>query len=111
LKTLRWDAEDLAAILDVDLTETEAWLDGRNKIPISVAAWLEALVRAHLALPPPLPSSVAGTPVEVRDEVLRLENDETFRRVPAAQGFYPSRNNSGSPSSVLEGSNNGSHPL
>jgi hypothetical protein len=88
LKTLRWDAEDLAAILDVDLTETEAWLDGRNKVPISVAAWLEALVRAHLALPPPSSSSDAETPIETADEVLRLENGETFRRVPGA-GFLP----------------------
>lgn len=119
LKTLRWDAQDLAEILFRERPDIEAWLDGRSRVPLTVAAWLEALVRAHQALPPPLPSG-AETPIAVADEVRPLESDEAHPRPLATPGFYLRRNISASPPAirwapfttpVRKGSGNGSHPL
>jgi hypothetical protein len=53
LKLLRWDAGDLAAELGRPQSEVVAWLDGRSPCPLAVAAWLEALVKAHMKLPAP----------------------------------------------------------
>lgn len=91
LKKLRWDANDIAELLSCGPSEAEAWLDGRASVPLAVAAWLEALVRAHQILPPPSLSSEAKTPVEAADASLALENGEACWRVPAAQGFFPRR--------------------
>ncbi|MGX7873759.1 DUF982 domain-containing protein [Mesorhizobium sp. ORM6] len=53
LKILRWEAADLAAELCRPQGEIAAWLDGRSRSPLAVAAWLEALVKAHRMLPAP----------------------------------------------------------
>ncbi|WP_352882417.1 DUF982 domain-containing protein [Mesorhizobium sp. M1396] len=53
LKILRWEAGDLAAELGRPQSEVASWLDGRNPSPLAVVAWLEALVKAHRALPAP----------------------------------------------------------
>jgi hypothetical protein len=62
LKILRWSAVDLAEQLGCPEIEVTAWLDGGTRTPIAVAAWLEALVKAHRALPPPSLSNPKSTP-------------------------------------------------
>lgn len=62
LKTLRWSAADLAKQLGCLESEVTTWLDGRAVAPIAIAAWLEALVKAHRALPPPSLSNPKSTP-------------------------------------------------
>jgi len=117
LKTLRWDAQDLAEVLFRERTAIEAWLDGRARVPLTVAAWLEALVRAHQALPPPLTPSDAGKFAEVADGVLPLASCEDCRRAPAAQGSYRRNISAGPPGArlaqitapVRKGSSNGPH--
>jgi Protein of unknown function (DUF982) len=52
LKILRWHEAELADASGHDLAEVKAWLDGRQYPPLAVAAWLEALVKAHLSIPP-----------------------------------------------------------
>jgi hypothetical protein len=61
LKTLRWDANDLVELLSCGRSDAEAWLAGRESVPLAVAAWLEALVRVHRSLPPPSLSGRAKT--------------------------------------------------
>jgi hypothetical protein len=51
LNVLRWDASDLADQLGYTENEIASWLDGRAVVPLAVAAWLEALVKAYRALP------------------------------------------------------------
>ncbi|MDG4884193.1 hypothetical protein [Mesorhizobium sp. WSM4884] len=53
MKVLRWDAVDLAQELNHPQSEVARWVDGRARIPLAVGAWIEALVKAHKALPPP----------------------------------------------------------
>ena len=53
LNVLRWDASDLAGQLGYTENEIASWLDGRAVVPLAVAAWLEALVKAYRALPLP----------------------------------------------------------
>lgn len=53
LRILRWEATDLAEELGRPPGEVARWLDGRARAPLAVAAWIEALVKAHKALPPP----------------------------------------------------------
>ena len=53
LRTLRWDAADLAQELDCSRTDAARWIEGRAPVPLAVAAWIEALAKAHSALPPP----------------------------------------------------------
>jgi hypothetical protein len=72
LKTLRWDASDLVATISCGTSEVAGWLDGRTKVPISVVAWLEALVKAHQTLPPSL-STHAKRTIEAADESLGLK--------------------------------------
>lgn len=62
LKTLRWSASDLAEQVGCPEIEVTTWLDGRAVAPIAIAAWLEALVKAHKALPPPSLSNPKSTP-------------------------------------------------
>ncbi|PBB83540.1 hypothetical protein [Mesorhizobium sp. WSM3876] len=44
---------DLAEELSLAPADVPRWLDGRAPVPLAVAAWIEALVKAHKALPPP----------------------------------------------------------
>ena len=90
LKTVRWEASDLVATVSCGTSEVASWLDdGRTKVPVSVVAWLEALVKAHQTSPPP--SLSIKRAVEDADESLGLKRTEASRRVTAAQGFFPRR--------------------
>jgi hypothetical protein len=53
LKVLRWSEDDLAEELGCASFEARAWSEGRVVPPLAVAAWVEALVKAHKALPRP----------------------------------------------------------
>jgi hypothetical protein len=73
LKILRWKPADLADELGRREAEVKAWIEGRADAPLAVTAWIEALVKAHEALPPPgraLAISKTGgdeiEPVEIR---------------------------------------------
>ena len=118
LKTLRWDASDLVATISCGTSEVAGWLDGRTKVPVSVVAWLEALVKAHQTSPPP--SLSIKRAVEDADESLGLKRTEASRRVTAAQGFFPRRALAAKQSSAapqpstsidMKGVSNGSHTL
>lgn len=61
LKILRWDASDIADQLGYREIEIASWLDGRAVVPLAVAAWLEALVKAYRALPLPRQDQRAST--------------------------------------------------
>src|SRR5690349_13204154 len=96
LKTLRWSAADLAEQLGCLESEVTTWLDGRAAAPIAVAAWLEALVKAHRALPPPsLSKSESATdirPIELKDvgvatRAINLPGQEGI----IVQSVYPRR--------------------
>ncbi|WP_206075318.1 hypothetical protein [Mesorhizobium tamadayense] len=103
MKLLRWEVADLAEELDHPLSEVARWFDGRARAPLVIAAWLEALVKAHRALPPPSlnqPRSMAQVgPIEAvqasapeiklpepRGIVLQLPYP---RRQPLAGGLRP----------------------
>lgn len=53
LRILRWEAADVAQELDCPRNDVVRWLEGRAPVPLPVAAWFEALVKAHKGLPPP----------------------------------------------------------
>ncbi|WP_149802229.1 hypothetical protein [Mesorhizobium sp. NFR06] len=53
MKILRWEAGDVAQELDCPRNDVTRWLEGRAPVPLAVAAWIEALVKARRALPPP----------------------------------------------------------
>ena len=53
LRTLRWEAADLALELDCPGNDVARWVEGRAPVPLAVAAWIEALAKAHRAMPPP----------------------------------------------------------
>jgi hypothetical protein len=89
LKVLRWKPADLADELDRREDEVKAWIEGRAAAPLAVSAWIEALVRAHEALPPPRRSSSAprtGTeriePAEIR-LTRPVAGGRTAREIPA----------------------------
>lgn len=52
LAVLRWRDSDLAEASGYATSDVRAWLDGRQRPPLAVAAWLEALVKAHRGVPP-----------------------------------------------------------
>ena len=52
LAMLRWRDIDLADASGRAISDVRAWLDGRQRPPLIVAAWLEALVKAHHSVPP-----------------------------------------------------------
>ncbi|TPI44061.1 helix-turn-helix transcriptional regulator [Mesorhizobium sp. B2-9-1] len=53
LKILRWEAADVAEELGWPRNDVTRWLEGRAPVPLAVAAWIEALAKAHKVLPPP----------------------------------------------------------
>lgn len=53
LAILRWIQADLAEELGVPVEQAGDWLSGRTRVPVAVAAWLEALVKAHRSVPKP----------------------------------------------------------
>jgi hypothetical protein len=78
LKTLSWSAADLAEQLGCPQKEVTIWLEGRAVTPIAVAAWLEALVKAHRSLPPPslgnTKYNLVNGPIELRDVDIAARN-------------------------------------
>jgi hypothetical protein len=56
LRLLRWRETELADASGHPVAEVKTWLDGRAYPPLVVAAWLEALVKAHLSVPPLQPT-------------------------------------------------------
>lgn len=122
LRVLRWDAADLADQIGYNQNEIASWLEGRAVAPLAVAAWLEALVKAYGALPPPRRDQRASTS-DVRP--IRLPNVEIAtwaNRRPELSGImaqsYPRRTTAGSTvrrgpalTPSKGGSNDGSRPL
>ena len=53
LAILRWTQADLAEELGISAEQAGEWLAGRTQVPVAVAAWLEALVKAHRSVPKP----------------------------------------------------------
>lgn len=53
LAILRWTQADLAEELSISAEQAGDWLAGRTHVPVAVAAWLEALVKAHRSVPKP----------------------------------------------------------
>ncbi len=53
LAILRWTQVDLAEELGIPAEHVGEWLTGRTHVPVAVAAWLEALVKAHRSVPKP----------------------------------------------------------
>jgi hypothetical protein len=98
LKILRWKPADLADELGRREAEVKAWIEGRADAPLAVTAWIEALVKAHEALPPPgraLAISKTGgdeiEPAEIRlpEAGRRMTQSGTARRPihPLETGF------------------------
>lgn len=53
LAILRWTQTDLAEELGISAEQAGERLAGRTYVPVAVAAWLEALVKAHRGVPKP----------------------------------------------------------
>jgi hypothetical protein len=73
LRILRWEPADFADELGRRECEVKLWIEGRAPAPLAVAAWIEALVKAHEMLAPPgrafavsKPRSNEIEPVEIR---------------------------------------------
>jgi hypothetical protein len=123
LKILRWSAVDLAEQLGCPEIEVTAWLDGGTRTPIAVAAWLEALVKAFKALPPPGLSkpepardirSIKLTDVDIGTRAITRPGLESI----AEQSAYPRRasNATGARPTLMPGQRKGvsshaTHPL
>lgn len=121
LKLLRWSEEDLADELGCPRTQVRSWIDGRQHPPLSVAAWLEALVKAHDAVPRPrlnrgIWQPDAVEPVEIR--LARPPVPHPALRGPAIQTPRPRRTINmrvpdGRPTAgaLVEGASHESYPL
>lgn len=123
LKILRWSATDLAEQLGCPEIDVTAWLDGRTRAPIAITAWLEALVKAHRALPPPSLSKpepardirpIKLTDVDIATPAIRRPGLDSI----TAQFPYPHRapNAAGARPTLIPGqrkgaSNHATHPL
>lgn len=123
LKILRWKPVDLAEQLGCAENEVTIWLEGRAVAPIAVTAWLEALVKAYKALPPPNLSKLESIPdirpirltdVDVSMGAVRYTQPNSItlqsgypRRVTQATGARPAL-----PSGQRKGaSNHATYPL
>jgi len=62
LRILRWKPADLADELGRRECEVKAWIEGHAPAPLAVAAWIEALAKAHETLAPPCRASAASKP-------------------------------------------------
>jgi hypothetical protein len=90
LKILRWDTDDLVDELGRPQGEVAAWLEGRSFPPLLVAAWIEALVKAHKSLPVPgrnVPHP--GANAETGSAEIRLPS--AIATHPASHGFAAHR--------------------
>lgn len=87
LRAMRWPPRTLATALNVKEDLIEAWLDGTNRIPGNVAAWLETLALVHEAHPKP--EDQRGDPMsegEPQSTRLGTAARVAFERKPARRG-------------------------
>lgn len=88
LMIIRWQADDLADELGCRQREVSAWLDGRAFVPLLVAAWVEALVKAHRSLPRPDATALLSNPVaRSRSPEIRLAKPLARPAVEARHPF------------------------
>ena len=80
LKILRWKPDDLADELGRRECEVKAWVEGHAPAPLAVAAWIEALVKAHETLVPPGRVSEAWKPRSNEIEPAEIKLPEASRR-------------------------------
>jgi len=66
LKILRWEPADLADELGRRECAVKAWIEGHAPASLAVAAWIEALAKAHETLAPPGRISTASKPFRRR---------------------------------------------
>ena len=50
LESVHWTPIQLAELLGCDASLVDVWSNGKEKIPVEVAAWLESLAETHEAL-------------------------------------------------------------
>ena len=124
LRILRWKPADLADELGRRECEVKAWIEGHAPAPLAVAAWIEALAKAHETLLPPgrisaglKPRSNEIEPAEIRlpEAGRRTTQPGTARRPihPLETGFSTAAASQSTPSvtSSKGGSTHGPRPL
>lgn len=74
LRLLRWPSSTLADMLELPSSTTSSWLIGEQDVPTEVAEWLETLVKALEALPPPK----VGAPLQEPSET---ESSPSIREI------------------------------
>lgn len=94
LKILRWEPADLAAELGRRECEVRAWIEGHAPAPLAVAAWIEALAKAHETLLPPGRISAGLKPRsnEIEPAEIRLPGTSyrtTQHRPPQKMTLHP----------------------
>ena len=74
LRILRWKPADLADELGRRECEVKAWIEGHAPAPLAVAAWIEALAKAHETLLPPgrVPAASKPRSNEIEPAEIRL---------------------------------------
>ena len=77
LTIVRWQEAELTDALATEAAVVRAWLEGRQRPPLAVAAWLEALVKAHLSVPLPAQQSAwsvgsAAAPAKLHGRLGRI---------------------------------------
>lgn len=80
LRILRWEPADLADELGRRECEVKAWIEGRAAAPLAVAAWIEALAKAHETLAPPCRAAAASKPRSNEIEPAEIRLPETGYR-------------------------------
>jgi len=80
LKILRWEPADLADELGRRECEVKAWIEGHAPASLAVAAWIEALAKAHETLAPPGRISTASKPTSKEIEPAGIRLPEASRR-------------------------------
>jgi hypothetical protein len=80
LRILRWKPADLADELGRREGEVKAWIEGRAPAPLAVAAWIEALAKAHETLLPPGRVPAASKPRSNEIEPAEIRLPETGYR-------------------------------
>lgn len=126
LKILRWEPADLADELGRRECEVKLWIEGRAPAPLAVAAWIEALVKAHEMLAPPGRAFAVSKSGRNEIEPREIRLPETGRRTMqqgTAQGMagrpthplgtgFPGAAIQSTPASISKGgSSHGSRPF
>ncbi|WP_318528628.1 MULTISPECIES: DUF982 domain-containing protein [unclassified Mesorhizobium] len=85
LRLLRWSESDFAEEVGYPVATARNWLWARERPPLGVVAWLEALVKAHRSLPRP---SMPATPANRRADAMSatgMSAAPEIRTVPAIE--------------------------